>query len=70
MSQIVCCEICGKVYNQSHVRSHQRLAHGIGKILSPSAASEPQKLKAVLLLYQQLSDEAKKQVLAQLGTAG
>jgi DUF917 family protein len=70
MSQMVCCEVCGKIYNQSHVRSHQRLAHGIGKVFSPAAAAEPQKLQAVLALYQQLSDEGKKQVLAQLGTAG
>jgi hypothetical protein len=69
MSQMVCCSVCGKVYNLSHVRSHQRLAHGIGKALTPSAAGEPQKLEAVLALFQQLSDEGKKRVRTQLGTA-
>jgi hypothetical protein len=70
MSQIVRCEVCGKIYNRSHLSSHRRLAHGIGKVLSPSAPAEPQKLQAVLALYQQLSTEGKRQVLAQMGTAG
>jgi len=69
MSQIVHCDVCGGVYNQSYISAHKRLSHGIGGKSKPSDASERQSLEAVLALYEQLSEESKKQVRNQLGTA-
>jgi hypothetical protein len=69
MSQIVKCDVCGRVYNQSHLSSHKRLSHGIGKTAGLSSAGEPQTLQAVLALYGQLSEEGKKEVRNQLAAA-
>jgi hypothetical protein len=62
MSQIVKCDVCGKVFNQSHLSSHKRLSHGKGKIPGVSSSGEPQTLEAVLALYGQLSEKGKKEV--------
>ena len=69
MSEIVKCDICGGVYNQRHLSSHKRLSHGKSRTSSPPAADDPEKLEAVLSLYEQLSDEEKKKVLDQLASA-
>lgn len=68
MPQIVKCEVCGKVSNQSYINSHKRLAHGIGRANS-LLAGEPQKLQAVLALYAQLSEEGKRQIRSHLRSA-
>ena len=66
VSQIVKCDVCGGVYNQSHLSSHKRLSHGKGKTSSPCGAGEPPKFEAVLASYAQLSEEDKKEVRKQL----
>jgi len=69
MSEIVKCDICGGVYNQRHLSSHKRLSHGKSKTANVSTTGEPEKLEAVLSLYEQLSDGEKKKVLDQLASA-
>jgi hypothetical protein len=69
MSEIVKCDICGGVYNQRHLSSHKRLSHSKSRTSAPSIAGEPEKLEAVLSLYEQLSDEEKKELRNQLATA-
>jgi hypothetical protein len=69
MSEIVKCDICGGVYNQRHLSSHKRLSHSKTRTSSPPAADDPEKLEALLSLYEQLSDAGKKEVLDQLTSA-
>jgi len=69
MSEIVKCDICGGVYNQRHLSSHKRLSHGKSRTANLSTAGEPEKLGAVLSLFEQLSEEEKKKVLDQLASA-
>ena len=68
MSEIVKCDICGGVYNQRHLSSHKRLSHSKSRTSSPSTADGPERLEAVLSLYEQLSGEEKKEVLDQLAS--
>jgi len=69
MSQITKCEICGRVYNQSHLSTHKRMSHGIGKRSNSTAAGEPEKLETLLLLYNHLSEKDKERLRNQLGAA-
>lgn len=66
MSQIVKCDICGGIYNQSHLNSHKRLSHGKRE---PQPKTVPPSLDAVLLLYAQLPEEGKRQVRERLAAA-
>lgn len=66
MSQIVRCDICGGIYNQSHLSSHKRLSHGPRAASASSPKSEPETLKAILSMYARLSEESKKEVLGRL----
>jgi hypothetical protein len=67
MSQIVKCDICGGIYNQSHLSSHKRLSHG-KREASPSLSNNvPPSIEVVLSLYARLPEESKKQVRARLG---
>jgi len=68
MSEIVKCDICGGVYNRRHLSSHKRLSHGKSRTADLPTAGVPEKLEAVLSLYEQLSDEEKKKVLDQLAS--
>lgn len=68
MSRIVTCEICGKVYNQSYLGSHQRLAHGERRTSPRSAKDEPAALDTIVSMYAQLPDKAKKKVRDRLAT--
>jgi len=63
MPRVVKCDICGGLYNQSHLSSHKRLSHGKRKAVPTSPNSEPETLKAILSLYERLSEEGKKEVL-------
>jgi hypothetical protein len=63
MPRVVKCDICGGLYNQSHLSSHKRLSHGKRKAVPTSPKSEPETLKAILSLYERLSEEGKKEVL-------
>lgn len=62
MPRMVQCDVCGGLYNQSHLSSHKRLSHGKRKAAFLSAKSDPETLTAILSLYEQLSEEGKKEV--------
>lgn len=66
MSRIVSCEICGKAFNQSHVTSHKRLAHG--GLSRQSAKSESATLETIVSMYEQLPDKSKKKLRDRLAT--
>ena len=66
MPKVVKCEICGGLYNQSHLSSHKRLSHGKRKTALSSPKSEPETLKAILSMFERLSDEGKREALTRL----
>lgn len=67
MSQIVKCEVCGKVYNRSHLSSHKRLSHG-KRAEPPANVSEPDAVQAILSVYEQLSGKTQKELRNRLGS--
>lgn len=69
MPRMVQCDVCGGLYNQSHLSSHKRLSHGKGKVAVVSPKSDPETLTTILSLYEQLSDEGKKEARSRLATA-
>lgn len=70
MSQIVKCDICGGVYNQSHLSSHKRLSHSKRLALVSYLKSEPEALEVIVSMYAQLSDRSKEEVRNRLASAG
>lgn len=66
MSQIVKCDVCGKIYSQSYLGSHKRLSHGKRETPSRSSKDESGSLEIILAMYERLSDEGKKEVLSRL----
>ena len=66
MSQIVKCDICGKIYSQSYLGSHKRLSHGKRESFSCSSKDQSATLDTILSLFQSLPDEQKKEVLSRL----
>jgi len=62
MKEPVRCEVCGKLFSSSHVKSHKRLAHVKGKV----AGTGQDGMKTILELYNRLSPEDKERVLAEL----
>ena len=68
MPKMVQCDVCGGLYNQSHLSSHKRLSHGKRKAAFLSPQSDPETLSAILSLYEQLSEEGKKEVCNRLAT--
>jgi len=62
MPEAVRCDICGKLYSSSHVKSHKRLAHGPKR---PVKATQDG-MVAILEIYETLSLENKVRVLSQL----
>jgi DNA-directed RNA polymerase subunit N (RpoN/RPB10) len=66
MPEPVRCDVCGKLYSSSHVSSHKRLAHAKDKIAA-SAATE-RGIQTILEIYNTLSSENKKRVLAELAS--
>jgi len=67
MSQIVKCEICGKVYNQSYLGAHKRLAHGT-RAEPPATVSELEAVEAILSVYAQLSGKGRKELRNRLSS--
>jgi hypothetical protein len=63
MGQIVKCDICGKIYNESNLTTHKRRSHG-----TPGAAAEgrTESVDAILSIYERLPEERKKEVLNRL----
>ncbi len=66
MPKTVKCDICGGLYNQSHLSSHRRLSHGNHEPSPRSSKNELASLETILSLYKQLPDEWKKEVLDRL----
>jgi hypothetical protein len=65
MGQIVKCDICGKIYNESHLTTHKRRSHS--KQGTPrSAESATASVEGVLFLYEGLSEDQKREVLNRL----
>lgn len=62
MPRMVQCDVCGGLYNQSHLSSHKRLSHGKRKTAVLSPKNDPETLTAIFSLYEQLSEEGKKEV--------
>ncbi len=63
MPEPVRCEVCGKLFSSSHLKSHKRLAHVKGKV---TGANGQDGMKTILELYNRLSPEDKERVLAEL----
>ncbi len=63
MPEPVRCDVCGKLFSSRHVSSHKRLAH---KEKPGGPPAEDDKVKTILELYNTLSAENQKGVLAQL----
>jgi hypothetical protein len=66
MPEAVRCDVCGKLYSSRHLNSHKRLAHAKNKV-GGSAVTE-RGVKTILEIYNTLSPENKKRVLAQLAS--
>ena len=66
MSQIVKCDVCGKIYSQSHLGSHKRLSHGKRELLSGSCKDDSVVLETILSLFERLPDERKRELLSRL----
>ncbi len=64
--QLVRCDVCGKLFNSRHVKSHKRLAHPGDKV---GSAAERDAMEKILKLYETLSAENKRRVLALLAAA-
>lgn len=65
MGKVIKCDICGKVYNESHLTTHKLRSHG--KREAPrSSNNEQASLETILSMYEKLPEERKKEVLARL----
>jgi hypothetical protein len=69
MSQIVKCDICGQIYNQSYLSAHKRLAHQRGLVLTRALKTEPEVQDAILSMYARLSEQGKKELRGRLETS-
>lgn len=69
MGPIVKCDICGKIYNQSHLTTHKRMSHG-QREKPRSHRNEPASVEAILAMYEQLPEERKKELLDRLTAGG
>lgn len=69
MSDLVKCDICGKISNQSYLRSHKRLAHGKRVTPAYSAASEDEAVEVIAALFAGLSDKRKREVRDRVSSA-
>jgi DNA-directed RNA polymerase subunit N (RpoN/RPB10) len=67
MPEPVRCDVCGKLFSSRHVSSHKRLAHRKDHVGGPAATEHG--VKTILEIYDSLSSEDKKRVLAQLANA-
>lgn len=68
MSQIVKCDICGKIYSQSYLGSHKRLSHGKRESSLHPSEDEAASLEMIVSMYERLSCEGKKEVFSRLAT--
>ena len=63
MANPVRCDVCGKLFSSSYVKSHKRLAHSREQVASADGQAG---MKTILELYKNLSDADKQRVLAKL----
>jgi len=63
MPHAVRCDICGKLLSSSTLKSHKRLAHAKTVVV---VASEEDAIPKIVRIYETLSTEKKKEVLATL----
>jgi len=68
MSEIVKCEVCGGLFNQSYLVSHKRLAHREKTANGAPVTGEPGAIDKILSLYEQLSNQGQKDLLDRLIT--
>lgn len=66
MGQIVRCDICGKIYNESNLTTHKRRSHGTLGAPTHPAEGGAASIEMVLFMYERLTDEQKKEVLSRL----
>lgn len=66
MGQIVRCDICGKIYNESNITTHKRRSHGTPSQPTRSEEGSMASIDTILSMYEQLPDERKKEVLSRL----
>lgn len=69
MGQIVKCDVCGKIYNESHLTSHKRRSHGKREASPCSSSDGPASLEMIVSLFAQLPDDRKREVLNRLAAA-
>ena len=66
MPGIVKCDVCGRVFNESYVGTHRRLAHKTEISSNEAATGEPRAIDEILSLYNQLSNKCRREVLDRL----
>lgn len=62
MGQMIKCDICGKIYNESHLTTHKRRSHETPRSSDNNTAS----VEAIFSMYEQLPEERKKEVRSRL----
>lgn len=66
MPEPVRCDVCGKLFSSRHLSSHKRLAH---TKLKSESSSEQDRVETILSLFELLSAENKRRVIAQLAAS-
>lgn len=64
MGQMIKCDICGKIYNESHLTTHKRRSHETRRSSENNTAS----VETILSMYEQLPEERKREVFSRLAT--
>lgn len=67
MPGIVKCDLCGQICNEARLNSHKRLAH---RKHAARTRTGPQNVRAILALYNRLSEAERKLVRDSLAEAG
>jgi hypothetical protein len=66
MSEMVNCNVCGRVYNQRYLTAHKRLSHGRTMTLFSQARTEPETLEVIVSIYAQLPEKVRKELRERL----
>jgi exoribonuclease R len=67
MAEMVHCDVCGKTFSSSHLKSHKRLAHKTATALNSGAPpSEPDLIHMIESLFNALSPENKQKLVKRL----
>ncbi|HKW64347.1 MAG TPA: hypothetical protein VJN89_17480 [Candidatus Acidoferrum sp.] len=68
MGQIVRCDICGKIYNESHLTTHKRRSHGTPATVPHTTEGCAASIEVILSMFERLPEERKKEVLSRLAS--